>query len=451
MAATNNVNRREFLKKAGLGAAGLAVAPYILPSGRLFAPTGMRSSEHVVMVAFAGGVRQQESILQRYVEDSQSEPYPGNILFNMLSGESPVAKIVFGTGNNGNTPIPAILNTPLDQQGTVFREVQALSAGHYGGLNSLVQGSTVTTQGLKQRPVNPTIFEYLRRHGGYGATDVWFVGNGIGGSTPLLTHSAHPDYGANYGGNFFAPTVTFGSAGQTYLADAKIYHPEYELAPMNRLRTFLDLQFQSLLGQQGAGGLGNSQEEREDIKAFMEAMYEKVENGTLPLPPVTDNGDLLTVAFAVEVLKWFKPNFLMVNLGAVDQCHSNFSGYLAALHRADHAVGYLWNEIQTNIPGMAGTTTLLTTPECGRNLNPNNIIDSNEWRAYDHSDANSMRVWTQLVGPDIPANHSVGSEGNPVGLVSDTMLTVADLLGVKPEVLSAGMLAPGTQSLLEQL
>ena len=450
MSADQSINRREFLKKAGLGTAGLAVAPYILPSGRLFAPTGMRSSEHVVMVAFAGGVRQQESILQRYVEDSQGEPYPGNILFNMLSGESPTAKIVFGTGNNGNTPIPSILSTPLDQQGTVFREVTALSAGHYGGLNSLVQGSTVTTQGLKQRPVNPTIFEYLRRHGGYGATDVWFVRNGIGGSTPLLNHSAHPDYGAQYAGNFFAPTVTFGSLGQTYLANAKIYHPEDELAPMNRLRAFLDLQFQSLLAQRG-GGLGNSEAEREDIKAFMKAMYEKVETGALPLPPVADNGDLLTVAFAVEVLKWFKPNFLMVNLGAVDQCHSNFSGYLAALHRADHAVGYLWNEIQTNVPGMAGTTTLLTTPECGRNLNPNNIIDSNEWRAYDHSDANSMRVWTQLVGPDIPANHSVGGEGNPVGLVSDTMLTVADLLGVKPEVLAGGMLAPGTTSLLDQL
>jgi len=221
---------------------------------------------------------------------------------------------------------------------------------------------------------------------------------------------------------------------------------------MNRLRTFLDLQFRALTAQQaGGGGLGNSLEERENIKAFMEAMYEKVENGTLPLPPVTDNGDLLTVAFAVEVLKWFKPNFLLVNLSAVDTCHSNFSGYLAALHRADHAVGYLWNEIQTNVPGMAGNTTLLTTPECGRNLNPNNIIDANEWRSYDHSDANAYRVWTQLVGPDIPANHSVGGEGNPIGRVSDSMLTVADLLGVKPEVLSAGMLAPGTQSLLEQL
>ena len=157
------------------------------------------------MVMFAGGVRQQESVLQRYLEGSQqNDPYAGNIMYNMLTGDAPVQKIVYGTGPGGLSPIPQLLNTSLQQQGTLFREVSALSAGHFGGLNSLVQGSTVTTQGLKQRPLNPTIFEYLRRHGGYSATDVWFVGNGIMNSVPLLNYSGHGDYGASYGANFFA-------------------------------------------------------------------------------------------------------------------------------------------------------------------------------------------------------------------------------------------------------
>ena len=446
----DSINRREFLKKSGLAAAGLAAAPYILPSGRLFAPTGNRSSEHVVMVMFAGGVRQQESVLKRYVDDSQGEPYPGNIMYNMLSGDPPEAKIVYGTGPGGINPIPAILSTPLSAQGTLFAEVTALSAGHYGGLNSLIQGSTVTTQGLKQRPVNPTLFEYLRRHGGYNATDVWFVGNGIGGSTPLLNHSAHPDYGAAYAGNFFAPTVTFGSTGADFLADAKVYHPENELAPMYKLKTFLDLQFQSLMATAGTGNLGNTEDERQSIKLFMETMHEKVENGTLDLPPVTDNGDLYTMAFAVEVLKWFKPAFMCVNLSAVDTCHSNFSGYLANLHRADHAVGHLWKSIE-EIDGLAGATTLLCTPECGRNLQPNNIIDTNNWYAYDHSDQNATRIFTLMAGPSVPAGQIVGGEGNPIGLASDTMMTVADLLGVMPEVQAAGMTVSGTTSLFNYL
>ena len=444
------MKRRTFLKKSGLAAAGAAAAPVILPSGRLFAASGRRMTDHVVMVAFAGGVRQQESILRRYVDDSQGEPYPGNIMYNLLSGEAPAAKIVYGTGVGGITPIPAILSQPLESLGTTFAEVSALSAGHYVGMNSLVQGGTPGSQGLKQRPLQPTLFEYLRRHGGYKATDTWFVGNGIGGSLPLLNHSQHPDYGAKYAGNFFAPTVTFLGEGETAFANASVYHPENELDPMRRMKAFLDQQFASDGTGGFGGGLNNTDDEKEHIKQFMQTMYDKVENGTVNLPPITDNGDTATVGFTCEVLSEFKPAFTLVNLGAVDSCHSNFSSYLAALHRADHAVGHLWNHIQS-IPEMAGNTTLILTPECGRNLQPNNIVDENDWRAYDHSDENSMRIFTMMAGPNVPQNLTVGGEDNPVGMVTDTMMTVCDLLGVMPEVQAGGMVHPGTDSLFNRI
>jgi hypothetical protein len=66
------MKRKEFLKKAGLLTAGTAAAPYILPSGRLFARTNTPLADHVVLVMFAGGVRQQEAVLQRYLDDSPS-------------------------------------------------------------------------------------------------------------------------------------------------------------------------------------------------------------------------------------------------------------------------------------------------------------------------------------------------------------------------------------------
>jgi hypothetical protein len=436
--------------KTGTTVAGALAAPYILPSGRLFAPTGRQLAQHVVMVMFAGGVRQQESVLKQYLDGSQEgEPYAGNILTNLLPGSAPEQKIVFGTGQGGQNPIPSILGTTLHEQGVLFPEVQALSAGHYGGLNSLLQGSTVATQGLKQKPVNPTIFEYLRRHGGYSATETWFIGNTIANSTGLLNYSVHPDYGAPYGANFFAPSVTFGQKGQEFLGDAKIYHPENELEPMYQLKYFLDNSFEQYGSRLET--IGNTEQEKQNIKEFMDFMFEKTVNGTISHPPVNDNGDLQNIGYACEVLKWFKPKFLAVNLSAVDTCHANFTGYLANLHRADHAVGHLWNYIQTQIPEMAGNTAIIITPECGRNAEPNAILDINEWRSYDHSDANALRVFSLIAGPGIPSNITIGSENNQVGYTSDSMLTVADILGIKNEVASTGMLAPGTQSLLDRI
>ena len=443
------MKRREFIKKSGTAAGAVIAAPYILPSGRLFAQTGSVMSNHVVMVMFAGGVRQQESVLQRYVDDSQNEPFPGNIMYNMLNGDSPEQKIVFGTGEGGINPIPQLLNSTLASQGTLFGEVTALSRGHYGGLNSLLQGSTVTSQGLKSKPVNPTIFEYLRRHGGYSATDNWFIGNGIGNSIPLLNYSVHQDYGAQYGANFFAPNITFGEQCQDFLGDARVYHPENELDPIYQMKYFLDNNFENYAG--GLESLGNTEEEKQNIKEFMELMYEKTNNGTIAHPPVSDNGDLRTVGYACEVLKYFKPALTVVNLTGVDTCHSSFSNYVAALHRADHAVGHLWNLIQNEIPEMANNTVIIATPECGRNEQPNAILDINDWRSFDHSDENSLRVFTMMAGGATPENLIIGGEGNPVGYTSDTMLTVADILGVKNDVLNSGLLASGTLSLYDRI
>ena len=64
------MKRRKFLKNTALGTTAISM-PFLLPSGRLFAATGSAMADHLVFVAFAGGVRQQESVLQRYLLDSQ--------------------------------------------------------------------------------------------------------------------------------------------------------------------------------------------------------------------------------------------------------------------------------------------------------------------------------------------------------------------------------------------
>ena len=81
---TKIMKRRKFIKKSVIGGAAISI-PLILPGGSLFAPTGSRMSDHVVFVAFAGGVRQQESVLQQYLDGSQDYPSAGNIMYNILT------------------------------------------------------------------------------------------------------------------------------------------------------------------------------------------------------------------------------------------------------------------------------------------------------------------------------------------------------------------------------
>ena len=70
------MNRRKFMKSLGMATAGAFAAPYILPSGRLFAATGSRVANHVVLCLYAGGVRNMESI----------DKAEGNLMPNILRG-----------------------------------------------------------------------------------------------------------------------------------------------------------------------------------------------------------------------------------------------------------------------------------------------------------------------------------------------------------------------------
>ena len=454
------MKRREFIKKATLTAAGAFVAPYILPSGRLFAPSGAQIAPHVVLIMYAGGIRNQETVDQLYLSQSQHtwNPIPalnvtGNIMPNMLTGAAPGSKVVYGTGLSGNTPISPILSTSLQSQGVLFKEVNAVAAGHYGGSIALLQGNTNLAQPLLDRPKTPTIFEYLRKHGGYKATDTWFLGNSLGNSVPLYNHSDDPDYGAKYGANMFIPGVTFGSQGDKFLKDAKIYHPQNELSPMYKMKYFLDNSYESLTRNNVLDVVGNTETEKAQIKSFMKNMFLKKQAGSVLQPPVS-GGDGLTVGYACEVMKEFNPALTVVKIDGPDTCHSNFTGYLRAIHQADHAVGFLWDYIQNNIPAMAGNTIIIATPDCGRNLNPNPILDAeNNFRAFDHSDANTRRVFTLMAGKSI-TNHpdkATAPISSSSPLNTDAAITIGHILGIENEMLTTGNLHPSSQSLIRKL
>jgi hypothetical protein len=120
------VNRREFLKVAGAGAAGFALAGRALAEGSYGgrpdpnAPRAPAKTEHVVLVAFAGGVRSRETIHT-----------PANVPHMMRIGE----------------------------QGVVRPNVRAANVGHYGAALSIFTG-VVEVRGIREnaRGANPTFF-----------------------------------------------------------------------------------------------------------------------------------------------------------------------------------------------------------------------------------------------------------------------------------------------------
>lgn len=451
------MDRRKFIRNSMLVASGAVAAPYLLPSGRLFAQTGSQMAEHVVFVLFAGGVRQQEAVLRRYLADSQNENIEGNIMYNMLNGGPPSDKIAYGRDdvqNNiiGANPIDRILENSLESMGTLFPEVRFAKggAGHFNGLSTGVSGNYYITQGLRNRPAAPTIFEYLRRHAGFTATDCWYVGVDIGGSRPLLNYSDHPAYGRRYGGNFIAPLTTFGSPGMAHFMDFKNYHPETEWQVIREIRNFLNSNF--IAEGLEIPHLYNTPNEENEIKEFVRQMFEKVKMNNVTLPPVNDNRDLKTIGYAVEVMQYFKPKLTVIDLSDIDVCHANYTGYLKNLHRADHGVGFLWREIQ-RVPGMANNTILIAMPEHGRDETPNPIQDENDWYAYDHSggNENTRRIFTLMAGPGIDAGRTIGSEDNPVGDAADIAPTIADIFGIKDQVFAEGLLDENARSLFDRM
>src|ERR1035438_1912177 len=100
-----DIRRRSFIKKAGIATVGAFIAPYILPTGRLFASTGIRKADHVVFCLYAGGVRINESI-------QKSE---GNLMTNVLNGSESIDPIIAGA----MTSLPSSpLALPLQNYGT---------------------------------------------------------------------------------------------------------------------------------------------------------------------------------------------------------------------------------------------------------------------------------------------------------------------------------------------
>lgn len=434
------MDRRKFIKQAGLTAAGTLIAPYVLPSGRLFARTGARLVDHVVFVLFAGGIRNQETVKMQYLAN-QGLPTQGNVMPNLLTGAAPGSNLVY-------SPWTPALSSSLASQGTLFKEMRYTTGptGHYNGHTVAMTGNyTQTGLNLNINPEFPTVFEYYRKHSDpvHSAKKAWWLSEGLG-PYPSLNFSRHTLYGSQYGANYMRPATLFGNLGLNYFGDANAFQPD-DVPRIETLTGFLDSNFDREATD--LPGIFNTRADKEEIKSWMTDIMSGTTQIDLPLPagvPSSEiTGDLLNIAAAWAVMDEFKPELTVINTFNLDICHSDFSQYLGFLHKADFGVGWLWDKIQSD-PQMADNTIMICMPECGRNLQPNSLFDSNGFAAYDHTgDQNSREIFSLIVGPSGVVNQGLelGTGANPVGESIDIVPTIAHALGFYPDI-PAGLL-PG--------
>jgi hypothetical protein len=422
------MKRRDFLKKAGWATAGVMAAPYFLPSGRLFAPSGARLANHVVVCLFAGGVRNLESVHKA----------EGNLMPNILAGTESISPDIAP----GMDPLPpSPLSQPLQRFGTLFKEFRFGNGptGHYSAHTVALTGRYTTTDiSLREAPRYPTLFELYRKHSTpeKAAINAWWVSNSLG-PYPALNYSSFPGYGAGYGANFIQPTSLISQQGYDALGNMRTFDPN-EQQSVAEIREFLDKQFK---GSTQSGGVTNGSADAEALKSFISGLLANAYAGQYNNPwgaGAAMNNDMYNVFFAMEIIKQFQPELMVVNMQDVDVCHFNYTQYCNNLRKADHAVARIWDTIQ-NTPGMANDTVLIVVPEHGRNLQPNTVIDSYGRYALDHTsidsagDQMSREIFCLIVGPPgvVVQNQVISTvRGESIDIVP----TVARILGFDTDI-----------------
>lgn len=428
-----------------MAAAGAIVAPYILPSGRLFAATGARKANHVVFCMFAGGVRNIDSVQHN----------DGNLLPNLLSNNSPISTDI----SAGMTPLPSSpLGYKLDTIGSLFKEFRYKQGptGHFNGHTVALTGQYSNTDLIiRENPKVPTIFEYYRKHNSpaNSASNCWWVANTLG-PYPALNYSSATGYGAKYGANFIAPTALFSNAGQQTIQSVYNFSNNDKQA-INKLHSFTNQVFNHPFSN-GDAGIENSETDSDHINQFINNVF-----ATSNINPWGISGgmsnDMLNIFFAEEILKEFKPELLVVNMQDVDVAHFNFTNYANNLRKADYAVAHLWNTIQ-NIPGMANDTILIVAPEHGRNLTGNNSIDPYGRAALDHTanvdlslgDQTAREIFCLITGPPgvVKQGFTFGNGTSPVGESIEIVPLIANILGFDTSIPNGMLLSPASNQLL---
>lgn len=368
-------SRREFLARSATASAALPLLGPDLVAGLLRPPP---RTEHVVVVAFAGGVRSKEVL---------------------------------------ETPANAPNLHRIASAGVAFSQVRCQNVGHYGAALSIFTGN-VEVMGIRdnQRGLNPTLFEHLRKDAGFAAGDVWLsTAGGVQGR--LFACSEHPDYGAGFAAQVLDGDGIFNVEFQQVLQAFGRPRPDSpaDAAMLDRLAGALD---PGALTALTAGQAPDPQQVRRVEKFILDELTGSTARVTGP-----GAGDAKAIRVGLNLLRVFKPRLLGITLQNADIAHGSYNGYVEVIRRNDQELGRLWDAVQQD-PDLKDRTAILVLPEFGRDK------DLNERNGLDHGDSSDelRKVFLVAAGPDFKRGKVVRSEIQ----THDVAPTVLSLFGQGP-------------------
>lgn len=357
-------SRRRFLEQCGLAAAA-PFAPSVMGQsmlGRTPEPDGPslfgapRATEHVVLVAFAGGVRKKEVL-----EDAENAPN---------------------------------LNA-IGRSGVIAPRVACRNVGHYGAALSIFTGHT-EVMGIRdnERGINPTVFEKLRKDHNFGTGDVW-LSTSSGAQGRLFAHSDHPDYGSGYAANVLDGDGLFNVEFQNVLES--FGKPK---ADGDKDRAMLERLGEAMRQVEGNATSMDAEQLRRVSNFVLDELTGSTSRITGP-----GSGDAKAIRVGANILRTFRPKLVGITLQNHDAAHGSFNGYKEIIRRNDEEIGKLWRMVQED-EALKDKTAIVVLPEFGRDK------DLNERNGLDHGDRSKElhEVFMVAAGPDIKAGRMIHEE-----------------------------------------
>ncbi|MBI5366763.1 MAG: twin-arginine translocation signal domain-containing protein [Planctomycetes bacterium] len=375
------LSRRDFLRAGGAAAGAAALTPFAGPRPRaLDAAPPAKRTEHLIFVAFAGGVRSRETI-----------------------------------GNPGN--VPNLLK--IADAGVVCPQMVAANVGHYGATLSIFTGNT-EYMGIREneKGEHPTIFEYLRKQKNVPARKVWLSAGG-GAQQLNFACSTHKNYGEAYAANIISSDGVFNAEFKDILDQfgRPTMPGDEENAALAKLRDGIDAQ---LAARGGGAADGNDAETTRRIERFI---LDEISGGTTRITG-PGAGDAKTVRVAANIMRVFKPSLLGISLIQADVAHGSYNSYVEVIRRNDEELGTLWRAVQAD-PELRDTTAIFVLPEFGRDK------DLNQRNGLDHGDGSDdlRKVGMVCAAPEFKKGAVLKQDFTSI----DVCATMCKLFGLTPD------------------